>query len=149
MSDVSVTRPAPRDPSGVWAWALGFGFVLFPVVGSMAAGFAQYVAYRAWYAKRDDLSTVNARNAANWGLTYAILTPVCFLVFLLAGSFSHIAPLPLLLLGGIFFMALLVASLVNLIFSIAGIVQATRGNSFDTALSFRFVKGERVWTPAD
>lgn len=153
MSDaIEQTKPRParrQDTKGLWAWAIAFAVVLIPVLGGMLGGIGQWVAYRGYYARHQNLGAINARNAANWGLTYAIIAPVSYLVFLFAGTFSHLAPVPLFIVGGLFLMLGLVATLLTIIYAIIGTIQAARGRSFDPALGFRFFKGQRSWVPAE
>lgn len=66
--------PPESTSGGTWAWASGLlVLVCFPFVGSVLAGVLMVVVGLN-VRGRGPLSAENGRRAANWGLTYTLLT---------------------------------------------------------------------------
>ncbi len=115
----------PPPSTGVLPWALGL-IALFPIpfVGSLAAGIAMIVAART---PRQQAPTAreNANRAANWGLTYLIATVLLvgghFSVLFVAHEIHGFFPFGLIILSW------LAVSVVHVVFSIVGWVQASQG----------------------
>lgn len=56
------------------SWALGFlVFVPIPFLGALAAAIAMPAAYRST-ARHGGVAAANARSAANWGITFGIVS---------------------------------------------------------------------------
>ena len=83
--------PAPRPATGALPWFLGLlVLVCVPFVSSVVASLVMYYVGRA-QAGNGPLAAENGRRAANWGLTYFVLTIVLVvtqfaLVFLVTGG---------------------------------------------------------------
>lgn len=118
--------PVPPAPStGALPWALGL-IALFPIpfVGSLAASITMIVAART---PRQQVPSAreNANRAANWGLTYLIAT-----VLLVGGHFSALFVADRIhgfLPFGFIILSWLAISVVHIVFSIVGWVQASQG----------------------
>jgi hypothetical protein len=85
----------PSPPTGALSWGLGLiVFAIFPFLSSIAAGLTMLIV-GAHTRTKGGLASINARNAANWGATYLVLTlilvPLHFvLLFALAGGpYAH------------------------------------------------------------
>lgn len=118
--------PAPPAPStGALPWALGL-IALFPIpfVGSLAASIAMIVAART---PRQQVPSAreNANRAANWGLTYLIATVLLvgghFSALFIAHEFRGFLPF------GFIILTWFAISIVHIVFSIVGWVQASQG----------------------
>lgn len=140
---VSTTAPTPGS-NGTGAWALGFlAYVPFPIVAQIMTGLIMAGVYPI-HKKRGPIAHANARNAANWGLTYSILTVVFFGIALVfaaivtnggtmtvpfEASIPAIIPLALWLL----------MTVVHVIVVIVGTVKASRGTVFRVPFAIRFI----------
>ncbi|UEJ83792.1 hypothetical protein Bra3105_05615 [Brachybacterium halotolerans subsp. kimchii] len=120
------TQPAP--PSGALAWGLGLlVFLLVPFFSTVIAGVTM-LAVGAHSRTKGGLAHVNARNAANWGGTYLVLTlilvPLHFVLLLTLadGPYGHdFFPLGTAIsLWGLVTLFHIVVSILGLIFSLTG-----------------------------
>ena len=118
--------PVPAPPStGVLPWALGL-IALFPIpfLGSLAACVAMIVAARS-PRQQAPSARENATRAANWGLTYLIAT-----VLLVGGHFSALFvahEIHGFFPFGFIILTWFAISVVHIVFSIVGWVQASQG----------------------
>lgn len=135
MGDLqSAARPAVQATGGAPTGALGWGLGLLvlvpiPVASVLIAGLAMVV---AGLSSRPDGGNAsrNGRNAANWGLTYILLTAVllglvlCFALSAdaLPGSAGSFVLQPLF--------CWLLVSVGHLVFVIIGLVRAGRGEVY-------------------
>lgn len=140
-------QPYPTPPpgqKGTAAWALGFlAYVPVPVVAQIMTGLIMAGVYPT-QRTRGPIAHANARNAANWGLTYSILTVVfvglaiIFAALLTNGgstrASAETAVLPLIPLG-----LWTLVSLLHVIVTIIGTVTASRGSVFRFPLAIRFI----------
>ncbi|GAA2075806.1 hypothetical protein GCM10009821_13730 [Aeromicrobium halocynthiae] len=120
-------------------WGLGLGvFLCVPFVSSVLASIAMVVAGRLQRGKERHVAE-NGRNAANWGLTYLLLTVVLVgthfgLLYALTrdgGSIDGFFPF------GIIILTWITVSVVHVGFSIAGLVKGLRQEIFSApAISF-------------
>ncbi|RUR01792.1 DUF4870 domain-containing protein [Labedella endophytica] len=134
----------PPGYKGTGAWALGFlAYVPIPFIAQIMTGLIMAGVYPT-HKKRGAIAHANARHAANWGLTYSTLTVV---LILLAIGFAalitnggsttasgSVTALPLIPLG-----LWMLVSLVHVIVTIIGTVQASRGAVFRFPLAIRFI----------
>jgi uncharacterized Tic20 family protein len=128
---------------GTAAWALGFlAFVPVPVVAQIMTGLVMAGAYPT-HKQRGAVAHANARHAANWGLTFAVLTVVLvglaivFATILSIGGGAEpgqVPPLPLIPLA--LWLGLCV---VHLVVVVIGTVVASQGAVFRFPLAIRFV----------
>ncbi len=121
-----VSPAAKPPPNGALAWGLGLLALLFPIVGSIAAGAAMIIAGLSM-RKYGGVGGTNGRNAANWGATYLLLTVLLVgthfgvLIAVTAdGPVSGFFPI------GIPITVWAVVSLCHVIFSGVGLVRAAR-----------------------
>ena len=143
MTDASTDLPARK---GTWAWVLTLGSLICPVIAPLVFLVAEVFAYH-WYSKQRDVGAVNARNAANWTVTYAVVSVVCLVVVYLLGVFSSAAPFLLGALAFLFVGVWVVATLMTLAYAIMGIVAAVKGRSFETAFTWHVISGPTSWEP--
>lgn len=131
MSVPPPPRPAPST-LGALPWALGLGvFLCVPFVSSVLASVAMVVAGRLQRGKERHVAE-NGRNAANWGLTYLVLTVALVgthfgLLYALTrdgGRIEGFFPFGLIILTWI------AVSVVHVGFSIAGLVKGLRQEVF-------------------
>lgn len=118
---------APARPASTGALPWGLGLLIFvpiPFISSIAASLAMILSART-AAQQVPSARENANRAGNWGLTYLIATLV-----LLGGHFSslfvgytssHFFPFGLIILTWA------AVSVVHVVFSIIGLVQASQG----------------------
>ncbi len=129
---------------GTWAWVLVLGTLLFPVIAPLVFAVAAVFAYH-FYNKQRDVGAVNARNAANWIVTYAAVSLGCAIAVFIVGAFAYLAPLPLGVLAWILVGAWALTTLLTIAYAIMGIVAAAHRRSFETAYTWHVIKGDRVW----
>lgn len=121
-----------NQPTGMLAWGVGLAMLCFlPFVSSLVAGLIM-VFVGLDQRRRGGVAAINGRNAANWGLTYAIATLV------LAGL--HFGLLYALTRDGdtikgffpfgIFLVVWGLITLVHLIYSVVGMVAANGRRPF-------------------
>ncbi len=134
----------PPGQKGTAAWALGFlAYVPIPIVAQIMTGLIMAGVYPS-QKKKGPLALANARNAANWGLTYSIMTVVLFglaIVFaaIITGGGTTTAS------GGVTALPLtpiivwVVLTVVHVVVTITGTVQASRGREFRFPLAIRFI----------
>lgn len=86
MSNVSAQPAAhlppqpPKPATGTLSWALGFlVFLPIPFLGAIAAAIGMAAPYGS-AKKHGGLARENARSAANWGITYGIVSTVLLIV---------------------------------------------------------------------
>lgn len=118
---------APARPASTGALPWGLGLLIFvpiPFISSIAASLAMILSART-AAQQVPSARENANRAGNWGLTYLIATLV-----LLGGHFSslfvgytssHFFPF------GFIILTWAAVSVVHVVFSIIGLVQASQG----------------------
>lgn len=134
----------PPGQKGTAAWALGFlAYVPIPIVAQIMTGLIMAGVYPS-HKKRGPVAHANARNAANWGLTYSVLTVVFIgLAILFAALITNggsttasggITALPLIPIG-----LWAITSLMHVIVTITGTVTASRGAVFRFPLAIRFI----------
>jgi hypothetical protein len=140
--------PGPDLPArkGTWAWVLVLGSLIFPVIAPLVFAVAEVFGYH-WYAKQRDVGAVNARNAANWTITYAAVSLGCAVIVYLLGAFAYYAPFALGALAYLFVGVWVVATLLTIGYAIAGIVAALKRRSFDPSFTWHAIRGDRVWEP--
>ncbi|WP_022882105.1 DUF4870 domain-containing protein [Gryllotalpicola ginsengisoli] len=141
MTDASTDLPTRK---GTWAWVLTLGSLICPVIAPLVFVVAGVFAYH-WYNKQRDVGAVNARNAANWTITYALVSVICAVVVYLLGVFSSLAPFVLGALAFVFLGVWVVATLMTIAYGVMGIVAAVKGRAFETAFTWRPVKGAASW----
>ncbi|TDT31204.1 hypothetical protein [Naumannella halotolerans] len=114
-----------NTPTGELSWALGLVTLIFiPFLSSILAGLGMVLAGRG-QRRYGGTAAANGRNAANWGLTYLLLT-----VLLIGGHFvllavlSRDAPIQDFYPMGIPITVWLVVTLAHLVISILGWVRA-------------------------
>ena len=144
-SSASTPQFAPLPgQKGTGAWALGFlAYVPFPIVAQILTGLIMAGAYPS-HKKRGPLARENARNAANWGLTYSVLTVVfiaialVFAAIITQGGTATVpfeSSIPVL----IPFTLWIVMTVVHAIVTIVGTIQASRGKAFGVPFAIRFI----------
>lgn len=118
--------PAPRPaPNGSLPWGLGL-LVLIPIpfLSALIASVAMIVSART-RAQQAPTARENANRAANWGLTYLLATVLLmgthFTVLFISQDIQGFFPFGLIVLTWVGF------SIVHLVFSIIGLVQASQG----------------------
>lgn len=63
-----------RQEDGAWSWGIGLlALICIPGLGALGAGIAMAVIGRM-QLRKGGIASQNGRNAANWGLTYALAT---------------------------------------------------------------------------
>lgn len=149
---MSNSTPRPTVPHevplpgyrGTGAWALGFlASVPIPVIAQIMTGLIMAGVYPT-HKKRGPIAHANARHAANWGLTFSILTVVLIgiaIVFAMIVSNGGTTPadsgttaLPFIPLG-----LWMLLCLVHVVVTIVGTVRASRGTVFRFPLAIRFI----------
>jgi uncharacterized Tic20 family protein len=134
----------PPGQKGTAAWALGFlAYVPIPIVAQIMTGLIMAGVYPS-HKKRGPLAHANARNAANWGLTYSVLTVVFFgLAIIFAATLTNggtttasgdVTVLPLIPIA-----LWVILSIIHVIVTIVGTVTASRGRVFRFPLAIRFI----------
>ncbi|PSL38264.1 uncharacterized protein DUF4870 [Labedella gwakjiensis] len=134
----------PPGFKGTGAWALGFlAYIPIPFFAQFVTGLIMAGVYPT-HKKRGPIARANARNAANWGLTYAILTVVFIglaIVFamIVSNDGSTNGPSSLTALPFIPISLWLVLGLVHVVVTIVGTVKASKGEVFRFPLAIRFI----------
>ncbi|RWZ68113.1 DUF4870 domain-containing protein [Labedella populi] len=134
----------PPGQKGTAAWALGFlAYVPIPIIAQIMTGLVMAGVYPT-QKTRGPIAHANARNAANWGLTYSILTAVfvglaiIFAALLTNGgtttASAGAAALPLIPLA-----LWVLLSILHVIVTVIGTVKASRGTVFRFPLAIRFI----------
>lgn len=140
-------QPYPVPPpgqKGTAAWALGFlAYVPIPLVAQLMTGLIMAGVYPI-HKKRGPIAHANARNAANWGLTYSVLTVVFFGIAILfaailtnggtttaSGETTMFPLIPLALWC--------LMTVVHVIVTITGTVKASKGKVFRVPFAIRFI----------
>ncbi|HEY0247221.1 MAG TPA: hypothetical protein VGC45_03075 [Gryllotalpicola sp.] len=141
--------PAADLPArkGTWAWVIALLTLVVPGVGAVIGVIVEVFAYH-FYNKQRDVGAVNARNASNLVISYAIITVACAIVFFAApvvGALFASFQLIFYLLGLLALGVWALVSLLVVVFAILGIVAAVQRRSFDPGYVWRVVKGDRVW----
>lgn len=134
----------PPGQKGTAAWALGFlAYVPIPVVAQIMTGLIMAGVYPI-HKKRGPIAHANARNAANWGLTYSILTVVFFGISIAfaailtnGGSTTASGETAILPIFPLALWALM--TVLHVIVTITGTVKASRGTVFRFPLAIRFI----------
>lgn len=135
--------PAPGY-RGTAAWALGFlAYVPIPFIAQIMTGLIMAGVYPT-HKKRGPVAHANARNAANWGLTYTTLSVVFIVLAIVfamiitnggttttSGSVTALPAIPILLW--------FVLNVVHAVVVIVGTVQASKGSVFRFPLAIRFI----------
>jgi uncharacterized Tic20 family protein len=137
----------PARHTGTAAWALGFlAYIPIPFVAQIVTGLVMAAVYPN-HKRRGPVAQANARNAANWGLTYAVLTVVFIGLSILfaalitnGGTTTASADVGVLPLVPILLWMLL--GLVHIVVVIVGTVQASKGAVFRFPLAIRFIAEE-------
>lgn len=134
----------PPGSKGTGAWALGFlAYIPIPFFAQFLTGLIMAGVYPT-HKRRGEIARANGRNAANWGLTYSVLTVVFIglaLVFALivSSDSSTNGPSSLTALPFIPLSLWLVVNLVHVVVTIVGTVKASRGEVFRFPLAIRFI----------
>ena len=133
----------PPGYKGTAAWAMGFlAYIPIPFFAQFVTGLVMAGVYPS-HKKRGPIAQANARNAANWGLTYSILTVVFVGLAIVFASIvssggdaasEQSRALPFIPLG-----LWLVLNLVHVVVVIVGTVQASKGAVFRFPLAIRFI----------
>lgn len=151
----TVTTPAAPNPpqrplipppgqKGAAAWALGFlAYVPIPVIAQIMTGLIMAGVYPT-QRKRGPIAHANARNAANWGLTYSVMTVALFglaLIFavIISNGGTETVRGPVTALPAIPLLLWCVLCVVHVVVTIVGTVKATRGSVFRFPLAIRFI----------
>ena len=143
-SQTPAGQPAVPPPGfkGTAPWALGFlAYVPIPFIAQIMTGLIMAAVYPT-HKRRGPIAHANARNAANWGLTYSVLTVVLIgiaIVFAMIlsnngttrGGATMLPVIPLLVWAAL--------SLLHVIVVIVGTVQAAKGSVFRFPLAIRFI----------
>ena len=138
--------PAPRPPTGTASWALGFlAYVPIPFLGQIAAGVVMAALYPA-QRRKSPVAAANGRRAANWGLTYVLLTVLAVGLTVPLGMYSNTLPtvedrqafLPVALLPlGVWAFGV---NVLHVVLVIIGTVQAARGRVFRNVVQIPFLR---------
>ncbi|WP_375001908.1 DUF4870 domain-containing protein [Aeromicrobium sp. CTD01-1L150] len=124
-------RPAPTPSSGLGALPWGLGLLVFlcvPFVSSVIAAVVMVIVGRSLRDK-DEVTAENGRRAANWGLTYLLVT-----IVLITGHFVVLYLItrddPIEGLHPLSYAITLwaVVTLVHVVLSLAGLVLGLRGS---------------------
>lgn len=143
----SYTAPARK---GVWPWLISLLALVIPGLAAIIAVPVAVFVYH-FYNKHEDRGAINARNAANVVITYAIITVACGIVFFGAPQFIASVPAAATALFVLGLLALgfwAIVSIVLVVLSIWGMVAAGRGEVFDAFFVVRVIKGPRSWESA-
>ncbi|SIT72022.1 protein of unknown function [Microbacterium sp. RU33B] len=126
-----------KPPADALAWGLGFlAYIPIPYIGIIIAGIVMACVYGS-QSRKGPIAEGNARNAANWGLTVALLTVVCFLIGLIAGAGlgndgAWIA--------GLMAIIWIAACITHLVLIIRGLVRAGRGAILNVPFAIPFIR---------
>lgn len=126
-----------KPPAGALSWGLGFlAYIPIPYIGIVIAGIVMACVYRS-QSRKSPVAEGNARNAANWGLTIALLTVVCFLIALISGvglgdSGAWIA--------GLMVVIWIAGCITHLVLIIMGLVRANRGAVLTVPFAIPFIR---------
>lgn len=134
----------PPGFKGTGAWALGFlAYIPIPFFAQFLTGLIMAGVYPT-HKKRGEIARANGRNAANWGLTYSVLTVVFIgLAILFAALITNggsttasggVTSLPLIPIG-----LWMLLNLVHVVVTIVGTVKASKGEVFRFPLAIRFI----------
>ena len=134
-------RPKAFDgdgPNGSTAWFLGLIAVLLPGLGAILAGPVMTL-YARREAPANDFARENCRRAANWGLTYSVLTVLFFIVHFGAWWALAARGVELRGMGVLGFVALLwlLLSAVHVGICMVGGLRAKRGEDFEWKASLK------------
>jgi len=138
--------PALSPSTGTAAWAMGFlAFIPIPFFGSIVTGIVMALVGSAQRSK-GETARRNGIRAANWGLTYLLLTVVliggAFLTVLVATGGQE-GPVPAGASALIFTMIALWVfplQLAHLVITITGTVRASRGAVFENKLALPLLR---------
>ena len=133
-------HPTVRPANGAMAWALGLiAFVPIPLLGAFASGIAMAIGYAA-SAKRSDLARANARAAANWGITFTVVSTIILVIhFFLAWGVTQGRGTPDFYPLGIPITIYGVLVLVHIVLVIVGTVRSSQGKSMRVPFAIPFV----------
>lgn len=119
-----------RPANGSLAWGLGLLVLIpIPVLSALIASIAMLIAGRSARHK-GPMAEANGRHAANWGLTYLLLTVVLVgahvaILFSLGGEGSpHFFPI------GIPITLWLISGVIHLVVTIIGLVKASKNQEY-------------------
>jgi uncharacterized Tic20 family protein len=140
--------PARSQATGRIAWGLGFlAYIPIPIIGQLIGAIAMIATYPS-LRRKGEVAQGNGRNAANWGITYIVLTIVLLggaLIAVLAGQ-QQGEPLPGWAVGiagtlaGLWIFGLNIAHVILLII---GLVKAGSGQVFECRLALPFISRPR------
>ncbi len=92
LRPASAMPPRPAEGGGGRAWALGFlAYIPIPFLGQLLGGVIMAGA-GASQRKRAGLVGAQGRHAANWGMTYALLTVLCVVGAVTLGLLTNVLP---------------------------------------------------------
>ncbi|MFD1713770.1 DUF4870 domain-containing protein [Amnibacterium flavum] len=142
-------RPAYAAPAanGTVAWAMGFlAYIPIPFLGSIVTGIVMALVGRAQRGK-GEVARLNGRNAANWGLTYLLLTVllpgVAFLTLALStgpdGTVPGDSPAGIVAATSILIWAFPL-QILHLVLVIVGTVKSAKGTVFRTRFALPLLK---------
>lgn len=126
-----------KPPAGALSWGLGFlAYIPIPYIGIVIAGIVMACVYRS-QSRKSPVAEGNARNAANWGLTIALLTVLCFLIALISSvglgdSGAWIA--------GLMVVIWIAGCITHLVLIIMGLVRANRGAVLTVPFAIPFIR---------
>lgn len=125
------TYPAAVPPRGLLPWALGLLILIpFPFVGGLASGIAMAVS-GGTSRRFGGVAGENARAAANWGLTYLLVSTVLLIShFVILFSLTADSPSSGFYPIGIPITIWFALSVTHIVLSIVGLVKASRGVVF-------------------
>lgn len=120
--------PAAVPPRGLLPWALGLLILIpFPFVGGLASGIAMAVSGGA-SRRFGGVASENARAAANWGLTYLLVSTVLLIShFVILFSLTADSPSSGFYPIGIPITIYFALSVLHLVLVIVGMVKASSG----------------------
>lgn len=124
----AATYPAAVPPRGLLPWALGLLILIpFPFAGGLASGIAMAVSGGA-SRRFGGVASENARAAANWGLTYLLVSTVLLIShFVILFSLTADSPSSGFYPIGIPITIYFALSVLHLVLVIVGMVKASNG----------------------
>ena len=131
---------AAHPNGGTLSWALGFLVFAFPYVGAIAAGISM-VSVRGAVERRSEVAAENARSAANWGLTFLLISivfPVTHFILITAAP-SEWRQAGFFPIGSVI-TAYFVIVLLHIVLTIIGTVRASGGSVMRVPFAIPFFR---------
>lgn len=133
---------APARPrTGTVAWAMGFLiFIPIPLLGALVAGIVMPAVYSA-ASKGSDIARANARSAANWGLTFLLVSTILIVThFVLLFTLTRDEPVRDFYPLGIPITLYLLICVAHVVLTIIGTVRAAQGNVMKVPFAIPYIK---------